>query len=102
MYAVLRLNSYDPEKFERSRQSVEEFDKLHAAQPGYVGSVSVDLGGGRRFAVNLWQSSDHSREAMKVLVPEVDRLLGPLMSEPSQFVGAGEVISFDLPASPEP
>jgi hypothetical protein len=67
-----------------------------AAQPGYAGSVVVDLGRGRRFALNLWDSIEHSQAALSVLVPEVDRLLGPLMSATSEFIGAGEVISSDL------
>ena len=44
MYAVLRLNSFDPVKLAVSADRLEEFDKIHAAQPGYVGSVVVDLG----------------------------------------------------------
>jgi hypothetical protein len=43
MYAVLRLNSFDPAKLAASREQLEEFDRVHAAQPGYVGSVVVDL-----------------------------------------------------------
>jgi len=44
MYAVLRLNSFDPAKLAASRGELEEFDRVHAAQPGYVGSV-VGCGG---------------------------------------------------------
>jgi hypothetical protein len=32
MYAVLRLNSFDPAKLVVSADRLEEFDKLHAAQ----------------------------------------------------------------------
>jgi hypothetical protein len=53
MYAVLRLNSFDPAKLAASGERLEEFDRVHAAQPGYVGSVVVDLGESRRFALNL-------------------------------------------------
>ena len=59
MYAVLRLNSFDPAKLAVSADLLEEFDKIHAAQPGYVGSVVVELGAGRRFALNLWESEQH-------------------------------------------
>ena len=83
MFAVLRLNSFDPHKLAASGDRLEEFDKLHAAQPGYVGSVVVDVGEGRRFVLNLWESEEHSAAALSVLGPEVGRLLGPLMSGPS-------------------
>jgi hypothetical protein len=95
MYAVLRLNSFDPAKLVVSTD-MPEFDKIHAAQPGYVGSVVVDLGAGRRFALNLWESEQHSAAALQVLGPEVGRLLGPLMAAPSQLIGAGPVLSSDL------
>jgi hypothetical protein len=79
-----------------SADRLEEFDKIHAAQPGYVGSVVVDLGAGRRFALNLWETEQHSAAALQVLWPEVGRLLGPLMAAPSQLIGAGSVLSTDL------
>ena len=66
------------------------------AQPGYVGSVVVDLGEGRRFVLNLWETERRSASAFQVLAPEVGRLLGPLMAAPSQLIGAGPVLSSDL------
>ena len=96
MYAVLRLNSFDPVKLAVSADGLEEFDKIHAAQPGYVGSVVVDLGEGRRFVLNLWETEQHGAAALQVLGPEVGRLLGPLMAAPSQLIGAGPVLSSDL------
>ncbi len=77
MYAVLRLNSFDPDKLAQSADQLEEFDRIHASQPGFAGSIAVDLGSGRRFIVNLWQSEDASRAAFERLMPEVDRLLTP-------------------------
>ena len=96
MFAVLRLNSFDPDKLAASGETLDEFDKVHAAQPGYVGSVVVDLEEGRRFALNLWESEEHSSAALSVLGPEVGRLLSPLMSSPSELIGVGTVISSDL------
>jgi hypothetical protein len=110
MFAVLRLNSFDPDKLAASGERLEEFDKVHAAQPGHIGSVVVDVGKGRRFVLNLWESKEHSAAALSVLWeskehsaaafsvlgPEVGRLLSPLMSSPSEFVGVGNVISSDL------
>jgi hypothetical protein len=54
MYAVLRLNSIDSAKLEASADRLREFDKIHAAEPGYVGSVVVDWE--RRSALNLWDT----------------------------------------------
>ena len=96
MYAVLRLNSFDPDKLVASTEQLEEFDRIHAAQPGYAGSIVVDLGSGRRFMVNLWQDEDATKAAFARLMPEVDRLLIPLLSGPSEFVGSGPVIAADL------
>ena len=62
MYAILRLNSFDPDKLATSSERLEEFDKVHAVAPGYVGSVVVDLGAGRRFALNLWESEQRSSQ----------------------------------------
>jgi hypothetical protein len=96
MYGVLRLNPFDPDKLAESADQLEEFDRLHASQPGFAGSIVVDLGSGRRFMVNLWQNEDASKAAFERLMPEVDRLLTPLLSEPSEFIGAGPVIAADL------
>ena len=99
MYAVLRLNSFDPDKLAVWGEGLEKFDEVHAAQAGYVGSVVVDIGGGRHFALNLWESAEHSAAALFVLGPEIGRLLGPLMAKPSELIGAGTVISSDLAPS---
>ncbi len=96
MYAVLRINTFDPNKLAESSDKLEEFDQVHSAQAGYVGSIVVELGVGRRFALNLWESEVHSAAALAVLGPEVGRLLGPLMSGPSELLGVGTVISSDL------
>ena len=102
MYAILRLNSFDSDKLAASSERLEEFDKVHAAQPGYIGSVVVDLGAGRRFALNLWESEQRSAAALSTLGPEVARLLAPLMSSPSELIGVGTVISSDLVPSTHP
>jgi hypothetical protein len=98
LFAIVRLNTFDPDRLANARQDVEEFDALHAGQPGYVGSMVVDLDQGRRLVINVWQSKEHSEAALAVLAPQVGRLLNPLMTAPSQFLGAGVVISADLPS----
>ncbi|MFD2090723.1 hypothetical protein [Blastococcus deserti] len=99
MYAILRVNTYDPEKLAAAADRLEEFDQLHAAQPGAEGSIGVDLGEGRRFVLNLWDGVESSRAGQRVLVPHLQRLLVPLMSQPSQFLGAGPVITWQMAPS---
>jgi hypothetical protein len=100
MYAVLRVNTFDPVRSAASADQMQEFDRIHGAQPGFLGTVSVDLEGGRRFFMNLWESEEHAQRALPVLVPLVERLLQPLMSAPSVLIGTGPVVSWP-PALPE-
>jgi hypothetical protein len=99
MFAIVRLNSFDQIKLAAS-PALEQFDQIHRTQPGYVGTIVVDLQAGRRLVLNLWESEESSAAALSVLGPEVGRLLEPLMSHPSELVGAGTVISTDLVPSP--
>jgi hypothetical protein len=95
MYAVVRLNSFDPINLAGSA-ALEQFDQIHRTQPGYVGTIVVDLQAGRRLVLNLWESEEDSAAALSVVGPEVGRLLEPFMSHASELVGAGTVISTDL------
>jgi hypothetical protein len=99
MFAIVRLNSFDQVKLAAS-PALEEFDQIHRTQPGYVGSIVVDLQAGRRLVLNLWESEEYSAAALSAIGPEVGRLLEPLMSHPSEHVGAGTVISTDLVPGP--
>lgn len=93
MYAIVRLNTFDPDKLAAASDNLQQFDETHAAQPGYLGSVVIDLQAGRRLALNLWESEQHATAALSVLGPEVRRFLNPLMTNPSELLGAGAVIS---------
>jgi hypothetical protein len=55
MFAIVRLNSFDPVKLAAS-PALEQFDQIHLTQPGFVGTIVVDLQAGRRLALNLWES----------------------------------------------
>jgi hypothetical protein len=96
MYAIIRKNTYDPAKAAHAAPALTEFQELHAAQPGYAGSIEVDAGDGQRIIVNLWQTEQDARAGMMVLVPHLQRLLEPLMTGPSQLIGVGEVAASDL------
>jgi hypothetical protein len=96
MYAIIRKNTFDSDKLTRAAATLAEFRELHAAQPGYMGSIEIDAGAGQSIVVNLWQTEQDARAGLAVLVPHVQRLLEPLMAGPSQVIGAGEVAATDL------
>ncbi len=52
MCAVVRLHSFDPIKLAGS-PALEQFDQIHRTQPGYPGTIVVDLQPGRRLVLNL-------------------------------------------------
>ena len=100
MQAVMRVNSFNPDKLAAGQEQLEEFNRLHAAQPGFLGSVTVDLGAGRQFVLNLWDSEEHRLSGLNALGPAVERLVDPLLAEPSELIGFGPVIAADaLPAA---
>ncbi|WP_422935196.1 hypothetical protein [Sinomonas sp. P47F7] len=96
MHAVLRINSFDPAKLAGAGEALREFDALHAAQPGFLGTVTVDLGDGRHFVMNLWRSAEDAQAGLSVLGPAVGRLIAPLLASPSELIGTGTVIRSDL------
>ena len=96
MYAVVRETQYNPDRLTQGSSELDEFQRLHAAQPGYEGNVVVDTSDGRRITLTLWASEAHSTAARLVLEPEVRRLLAPLMAAPSRIIGVGSVVSADV------
>ena len=100
MYAVARRNHFDPAALARDSERFDEFQRVHAGQPGYAGNLLVDLGDGELFTVTLWDTEEHARAAFSALGPVVQRMLEPLMNAPSELVATGHVLSTDLPARP--
>ncbi len=100
MYAVARLNSFDPNKLAAAGDELEQADPAHRTQPGYAGTVVVDLHEGRHLIPNFWDSEEHSAAALSMLGPEVGRVLNPVMSEPSELIGLGAVLFTDLIHAP--
>ncbi len=96
MYAVVRDNTYDPSKLAQGRERLAEFQAIHARQPGYRGGIVVDAGDGHWLTVNLWESEEQAIAALPALVPEVQRLLEPMMAGPSHLIGTGPVVLTDL------
>jgi hypothetical protein len=100
MYAIVRQVEYDEEMVQRADSELKAFDVVHSAQPGYIGSIVIDLGAGRRLALNLWDSDQAAAAARRALEAKVGQLLGPLMTGPPQLIGVGDVLSSDLPCLP--
>jgi hypothetical protein len=96
MYAIVRESTYDANALERGKDRLDEFQALHAAQPGYAGTVVVELSAGRWLTVNLWNREEDARAALPAMVPAVERLLEPMMTGPSEVIGAGPVVLTDL------
>ena len=102
MHGVVRLNTFDPSALAAAGERLREFDRSHAAQPGHLGHLLIDLGEGRRIAVNLWRSREDGDAALTALGPEVQRLLEPLMTAPSALLGAGPVLAMTLRTALDP
>src|SRR3954471_16844795 len=96
MYSVIRENFYDLAKLERAGKEMQEFQTIHAKQPGYRGNIVVDLGSGHMLIVTLWESEAQAHAARTALEPHIERLLVPLMAKPSHLLGAGQVVVNDV------
>ena len=96
MYGIVRESTYDPDALAGGKHRLDEFQALHAKQPGYAGTVVVELSPGRWLTVNLWSREEDARAALPMMVPVVERLLEPMMTQPSELIGAGQVVLTDL------
>ena len=96
MYSVVRENFYDSGKLSRADKEMREFQSIHAAQPDYRGNIVVDLGGGHRLIVTLWESESTAYAAREALEPDIQRLLVPLMTKPSHLFGTRHVVVNDV------
>jgi hypothetical protein len=96
MYAVVRELRFDLTRLASAGRQLEEFRQLHASQPGFLGSLSVDIGDGRRVVINLWQSEAQAMAGREAVGQGVRRLLEPLMAAPAELIGVGEVVENDL------
>jgi hypothetical protein len=96
LYAIVRDTTYDPAKLREGSGQLAEFQEIHARQPGYRGTLVVDVGNGRWISINLWESEQHAQAALPIMVPVVQRLVEPLLARPSELVGTGPVVLTDL------
>ena len=91
MYAVVRANRYDPTRLANGQAALSEFQALHDKQPGSLGTLAVDAGDGRWIVINLWDSQEHANAALPGMIPQVQRLVEPLLAAPSELIATGQV-----------
>ncbi len=99
MYGVVRETTFDSKKRADSSEQIEEFARIRAQQPGYLGAVTMDAGNGRTLSVVLWESKEQQEAAGAKLAPEAERLMGPLWTTPARIIGTGNVVYDDLTKS---
>ena len=99
MFAVIRETTYPTDAPLGARPEFIRFQEMHAAQPGYRGTIVTHLGGGRHITATLWDTVDAMNAARDIIGPTVEELIAPLMSAPTKLLGTGEVAYTDLPAS---
>lgn len=96
MHAIVRHAHYDPDRLAASPERMVEFERVHSEQPGYAGNLVLDLGGGERIMVTLWETEQDAAAARSTLGPVVRELLAPVERRPSDLVGAGPIVRTDL------
>ena len=96
MYAILRKANYDTARLAGAAKELEEFQEIHASQPGFRGTMEIDAGAGERFILNLWESEEYAAAALPRMIPVAQRLLEPLMTGRSQLLAEGPVHSSSL------
>jgi hypothetical protein len=95
MYAIVRQYRYDAAERAAAHQAAGKSQELHAAQPGYVGSVVID-DGQTLTAVNSWDTEQAAAAGRQAIGEQVGRLLEPHAVGPSELTAVGEVVRSDL------
>ncbi len=90
MHAIVRKNTSNPAKPAPARHALDEFQALHAAQPGIAGSIDTETGQGQRIIVNLWQTGQDARAAGRRPSHPRAAPAKPLTAGPSQLIGSGK------------
>ena len=91
-YARLAEVTYAPGQRDAGQAQVEEYVALRAQQPGFRGSMGIDMGAERRLVLVCWASQAQFAAAQPVLGPAAARLLAPLFGAPARQLGDGAVV----------
>ena len=102
MYAIVRKNTYDRAKLAQGRAQLEQFDALHARQPGFQGTMTIEVGAGTFVLINVWASQAAATAGLEALRPAVRQLVEPLLAAESTLIGEGPVSGYPTrgPATP--
>jgi hypothetical protein len=92
VYAIVRKNTYDPVKLERGRDQLARFDEMHAQQPGFRGTLTIDVGQNSNVLINLWDSREAAKAGLEQMRPAVGELMEPLLATESVLIGEGTVV----------
>jgi len=96
MYAIVRKNTYDLGKLAGGQEQLREFNRRHAQQPGFRGSLNVDIGDGQSVIINLWEDRESAEAALPAMIPVVKQCVEPLLAAPPELIGSSPVTLTDL------
>jgi hypothetical protein len=96
VYAIVRKNTYDPAKLDSGREQLAKFDELHAQQPGFRGTITVDVGDTSKVLINLWDSREAAKAGLTQMRPLAESLLQPLLPTESVLIGEGNVVDEEV------
>jgi hypothetical protein len=99
MYAVFRETHYESGREAVATPQYQEFNAVHAKQPGYCATIVAEVSAGRLLTVTLWATEESMVAARQSLGPVVARTLNPMMTAPAVLLGTGPVVLNDLTAS---
>jgi hypothetical protein len=84
MYAIVRKKPLQARGSE-SRSHGRIRSRRHAEQPGFRGSLTIDVGERATIVVNLWESRQHAEAALPKMIPIVEQYLEPFLQDHLSF-----------------
>lgn len=98
--AIISEITYAPGQWDAGRAQTEEYFALRAQQPGYRGTLGIDVGAERRLMLICWESEAQFAASRSVLIPAAARLVAPLFAAPPRHIGDGTVAYDSLTSRP--
>ena len=71
-------------------ESLRKFNEVHWQQPGFLGSLSVEIDHGEAVIVNFWSDRQSAEAALPRMVPVVERLWSRYSQASPSFLEAAE------------
>ena len=98
-WAIVRRISFQPDVELRTDPHIAEFQRVHAAQPGYRGNLIIDAGDNTQLTVTVWDTETDSNNARGALGSAIDQLVVPMLAKPAELLAAGAVLEDELTRS---